>query len=290
MSAPTLYTLTGNADSLLLLSEQTAMRADGLDSGTFIYSSPTERPFTRGQAVPDYAGLYVQDTQSTRKAGAWRVETNVIGLRGAALNRPQDYPRGPVRSAEGWDEVQDQTIIASPTGVQLGSRLFGAGIAGIFYAVNVSPEPVPGTGRRLYRVNATYKGMAIGLERHIGRSYQRAEITIQGSNIRWPYSGGGTSWTNYTKGRVTIPVPVVEDTYLSLNPPDVNAQPSSRTPPNSPQPFNWFVNLSQSYRRYWPNGWTYSVTGEQPFGQNIPLYIVKRRYQWQPPILTDDQA
>lgn len=286
MSAPASQILKGNWSAPVLTAEQLHDRADGLTAGTLTFMSLVREQFTRGQILSTHPGLAVQEARKQNVGGnKWQHDLDVLGIAGdAAIHRAGGFPNGPKASFDGWDEVRDEVYTSNASYASLGSRGFWLGLNGIYYCVSRDAQPV-GYHPTLKKISLTFKGLA-GFQKRLSRDYDTHSFTIAGDTLRWAYPGG---WTNYTKGKATITYPVVTDTWLSINPPDTANDSNSQTPPSPPGIKYFQVYFNQKTTRYWPNLWIYTVTGSQPFGENVPLWLLKRKYTYQPPVLNDSQ-
>jgi len=267
MSLPTAILPYGGS-SLVLLAESIRENAFALDTGNIEFLSGDEFALATGQACPNRAGLYIRDINKRRSGVRWHLTCDVEGINGAKTER--HLPGSPVEktSAVDWDTVNIEKITTGRPYTAGVLYPFGMAMA----CTDVSYKPLDDHGTWSI-CSASIKG--IKNFKPAARTITSGGRTISGDNITWSLDPG---WTTARAGEVQLSEVTVTDVTFSTSPPDTAAVPGNRVPPNTPGLRQFNVSITDG-RQFWPNGWVYTVAGEQLL--NYTVWKITETYRWQ---------
>lgn len=233
-----------------------SVRYRDLDRVVLTYCAPTENYFTRGGNAPSpYNAFVIEDfEEETDVTGEVIYTLTCLGVRGSTERLVgKMLPR---RVMGDWDTVDFEWITQNAARFREGQMLAG-GAWTAMVCTDVQPEHMIGNWLKL-RVS----GKGIAGPKSSERKITCNGMTISGDAVKWQLPGG---WNVAQKGVVDLPQIVVTDTYWTTSPPPTSDVPGSRVPPNTPpiKDLGSVTFASSSAVHYWPNGWKFTVAGEQ---------------------------
>jgi hypothetical protein len=232
----------------------------GLDTARQRFWAPSSSYITEDQAHPGLAGFITEDVDiDGSEAEGYEYDVMSKGLRGGKHRRVDGYPR-PEDKLNDFDTETDQWLTTNPEHFVRGAYYNGK------VCVSRAREKLHDK-LSVYRVTAQLVGLGGG-SRRVQRTISCNGQQISREQLKVQLERG---WSDYRKGVVSIPKVVVVDTYLSSAPPPTSNIPGTSMPLAAPPVRN--MNLTgPDLTYYWPHGWTYTVSGQQPFGAEVSLW------------------
>jgi hypothetical protein len=245
----------------------------GLDTARQKFWAPTANYLTEDQTHPDLPGFYTEDVDiDGSEAEGYEYDVMSKGLRGSKHRRVDGYPR-PEDKINDFDTETDQWLTTNPQHFVKGGHYNGK------VCISCSRDKLHDR-LSVYRVTAQLVGIGGG-SRRVQRTISCNGQQVSREQLKVNLERG---WNDFRKGVVSVPKVVVVDTYLSTAPPPTSNIPGNAFPIGAPPVRN--INLTgPDLTHFWPNGWTYTVSGQQPFGTDVSLWRNDYIYEWVPAVL-----
>ena len=264
MALPTAVYLHGTFSTPVCTSGKIIRRKDELDGGLHSFVSNNEFQYAAGQFVTGYGGLIIDFIDTVNDGGGVYEHTlTSYGVAGPkAARQIRGFPN-PTINLNDWDSIEDEWITTNP-------NLFTAGQGGAYggTTVCVSANPkllMPGW----YKVHARFLGIVSNKNRVRRITCDSQEISAD--SVRVPLPGG---WTFPTKGSVSLPEIVVEDTFFTTSPPPTQLVPGPNAPADPP-PVNLSIagvsfGVEGQVTSHYPHNWSLISVAGDPLGPSGP--------------------
>lgn len=245
-------------------------RSEDLDQLVMEWQTPDRFAFTPGGKPPGYPGMTIMDVETeedTESCFLHRLQCQ--GVVGVKLEKVTQ--RTVRENLEGWDEGSERWLTVNPATHQRGDAMPNNAQ---LYCVSVEREEYR---NGWWWISKDYRGL-VGTKTYKRRITVNENIVSPGEPFVNELSGG---WGTASKGQLSLPRVVVQDSYVSTSAPPTNAIPGASTPSDAPS-----LNTSIGFEgmelvRNWPAGWKLaSLESDQIPGKNLWLITLSREYVW----------